>query len=461
MLPMLNLQLPSLELLETTPEDPGLLPLEGGALPEAGFAETLRLRVDLALSQTAAGGEILPPAGTTLPPGPEIPATELSGAAVREITGDSLPVAEIDPQLLAGVASEVGGGEPGIADIELQLPLDYPGTETADRHVAPLSQDKPTLAPAAPVVPVATATELRAPSPQTAAPAAPPIPGVDAKPQPPVTTAVGGDPAQVRLPETPHVAAERVETRVPEANTRPRVQVPVPRTVVAAPETTPDELRPLTELPRRSELAPAQNAPVGGNEVSDVIKARPAVIQTIQVLNAQANPQQVQPLFTPAAPSVSAEPGYSAVAQQVSDAISVPVRDSAWGEQIGQRVLLMAGNQARTAEIRLTPAELGPLRVQVEIDDGAAHVTFQAQHATTREAIEQALPRLRELFAENGLSLGQANVGEQGVSERNRGQLADGTHVSQERDDAPDTQEEPGLERESAMVSNSLVDTFA
>ena len=42
-----------------------------------------------------------------------------------------------------------------------------------------------------------------------------------------------------------------------------------------------------------------------------------------------------------------------------------------------------------------------------------ANVTFIAQSAVTRDAIEQALPRLRESFAQNGLELTNADVSQQ------------------------------------------------
>jgi flagellar hook-length control protein FliK len=40
----------------------------------------------------------------------------------------------------------------------------------------------------------------------------------------------------------------------------------------------------------------------------------------------------------------------------------------------------------------------------------AASFGFNATHAQTRAAIEQALPRLRELLAEQGLSLGHTSI---------------------------------------------------
>jgi flagellar hook-length control protein FliK len=36
--------------------------------------------------------------------------------------------------------------------------------------------------------------------------------------------------------------------------------------------------------------------------------------------------------------------------------------------------------------------------------------TFVSQHADVRQALEAALPRLREMMAENGISLGSATV---------------------------------------------------
>jgi flagellar hook-length control protein FliK len=98
--------------------------------------------------------------------------------------------------------------------------------------------------------------------------------------------------------------------------------------------------------------------------------------------------------------------------------LTTPVQDTAWGDRLGDRLMMMADSKLQFAEIRLTPAELGPLRIQVSIDDGAASVTFHAQHVVTREALEQAMPRLRELFADNGLTLAESHVrdaGEQGV----------------------------------------------
>lgn len=88
-----------------------------------------------------------------------------------------------------------------------------------------------------------------------------------------------------------------------------------------------------------------------------------------------------------------------------------PVGAQAWADELGTRLTILAerGGQ-HSASIRLSPEHLGPLEVRISVRDDQASVWFGAAHADTRAAIEQALPRLRELFASQGLSLADAGV---------------------------------------------------
>jgi len=141
------------------------------------------------------------------------------------------------------------------------------------------------------------------------------------------------------------------------------------------------------------------------------------------------------------------------------ESIGTPVRDAAWGEMLGERVLVLTERQMKFAEIRLTPADLGPLRVQISVEEGATNVTFQVQHAVTREAIEQALPRLREMLADSGLSLGQTDVSEQDVAGGGSDREAASTAVTA---DEPGSESlDAGLqERRNTVTASNLLDTF-
>jgi flagellar hook-length control protein FliK len=73
----------------------------------------------------------------------------------------------------------------------------------------------------------------------------------------------------------------------------------------------------------------------------------------------------------------------------------------------------MAKEGIQQAEMKMNPANLGPVEVKLHVQNDQASVTFLAQHSTTREALEQALPKLRDSFAENGIQLTHAEVGQQ------------------------------------------------
>lgn len=92
-----------------------------------------------------------------------------------------------------------------------------------------------------------------------------------------------------------------------------------------------------------------------------------------------------------------------------------------WGTDFG-RVMVQISQQAaqnpgiNTAEIRLDPPELGPLRIVLSVTDSIASAMIFAAHAQTRQTVEQALPQLQQQLAQAGLSLGEANVSDQGFS---------------------------------------------
>lgn len=123
-------------------------------------------------------------------------------------------------------------------------------------------------------------------------------------------------------------------------------------------------------------------------------------------------PLPAAPAGSTAAAAVGATP-VGAVPPGFTDlpALEPGADQQAWTRGLGERLLLMAEKGQQSATLRLQPEQLGPMQIHIRIDeDGASQVLFSAHHAQTRDAIEQALPRLRELFAEQGLNLAQADV---------------------------------------------------
>lgn len=92
--------------------------------------------------------------------------------------------------------------------------------------------------------------------------------------------------------------------------------------------------------------------------------------------------------------------------------VNQPVDTPQWSNEIGERVVWFGANKIQHAEIELDPPELGPLQVRITTQNDQTTVTFTSHHAAVREVLDQSLPRLKEMFSEQGLNLVQADVGE-------------------------------------------------
>jgi len=110
------------------------------------------------------------------------------------------------------------------------------------------------------------------------------------------------------------------------------------------------------------------------------------------------------------------------------------VGSSSWATELGTRLHWMAGAGIGSASLRLTPAELGPVEVKISVHQNAASVWFSAAQPDTRTALEQALPRLRELFSAQGMNLAQAGVSDQSARSAPREPEAGGARAAAGRE---------------------------
>jgi flagellar hook-length control protein FliK len=100
-------------------------------------------------------------------------------------------------------------------------------------------------------------------------------------------------------------------------------------------------------------------------------------------------------------------------AQGAPHALPVPqaVGAPGWDREVGNQVAWLAHQTGGKAELVLTPPQMGRIEVSVSVTGDQANATFISANPVVREALESALPRLREVLAEAGIQLGQAQVG--------------------------------------------------
>lgn len=102
----------------------------------------------------------------------------------------------------------------------------------------------------------------------------------------------------------------------------------------------------------------------------------------------------------------------------VQATISQALGQPDWSQGMSRQVLLMVNQSIRSAELRLNPAHLGPIEVRIDMDDEQVSIAFSSRHAGVRDAVEQALPKLREMFDENGLNLTEADISQYSFAEQ-------------------------------------------
>ncbi|HAT30303.1 MAG TPA: hypothetical protein DCW29_05460 [Janthinobacterium sp.] len=128
------------------------------------------------------------------------------------------------------------------------------------------------------------------------------------------------------------------------------------------------------------------------------------------------------PELLAAAKEARIEPGAIAAttpqaALQIAAAASVPgdklngrVGSAAWDQQLGQKIVWMVAGGDHSATLTLNPPDLGPLQVVLKVSNDQADATFTAAQPEVRQALEAALPRLREMMNEAGIQLSNATV---------------------------------------------------
>jgi len=98
--------------------------------------------------------------------------------------------------------------------------------------------------------------------------------------------------------------------------------------------------------------------------------------------------------------------------------VEIPLNDSRWGAAVAQRAVVAIQQGLQQAEVRITPAHLGPIEMHIQLQEDKASVTMISPHAAVRELLDAATPRLRELLEEQGMSLEQNLVSDESPDSR-------------------------------------------
>ncbi|MFZ0468799.1 MAG: flagellar hook-length control protein FliK [Thiogranum sp.] len=90
--------------------------------------------------------------------------------------------------------------------------------------------------------------------------------------------------------------------------------------------------------------------------------------------------------------------------------LNTPFGQPDWDQALGERIQWLASQKVQGAQVKLNPANLGPMEVRIQMQNDQASIQFTSHHAVVREALEAALPRLRDMFEASGVQLVNVDV---------------------------------------------------
>lgn len=125
-----------------------------------------------------------------------------------------------------------------------------------------------------------------------------------------------------------------------------------------------------------------------------------------------------------------------------------------------QQLITMVSQGIQHAEIRLDPPELGHMLVKIQVHGDQTQVQFHVTQSQTRDLVEQAMPRLRELLQEQGMQLADSHVSQGDQGQRREGGFGDGDG-SNHADVDEISAEELNLVLNQTTSINSGIDYYA
>ena len=110
------------------------------------------------------------------------------------------------------------------------------------------------------------------------------------------------------------------------------------------------------------------------------------------------------------------------------------------GEMLAQRMVAQAQRGQWQLRFALNPQHLGRVEIDMQMRGGELEATFGALNPATRDLLQEALPKLREMLQQLGMDVASLNIGSGGAS-KNGGQPTPQA-LESDRNGSPDSGEE-------------------
>ena len=242
-------------------------------------------------------------------------------------------------------------------------------------------------------------------------------------------------PTKVNADRTPHASLERNDQALMHVE-----PLPLPTNLIlavgqsAAPPAAGSMAKTLESGSQPYERAKTPNAPSSLKKLPSVtLPAEPVLEQRVTLLNVSAPPDTVQNVLPPSLvptrmplreihttlahspsvpmPSPPALPDLP-VKQASAQELHAPLGSPQWQRDLSQQIIFHR-HGTQTLHLKLHPEELGDLKITMTVNKDHAELMMLSNHGQVRAALEAALPQLRQALADNGIQLGNSQVGQE------------------------------------------------
>ncbi|MDD9154774.1 flagellar hook-length control protein FliK [Aliivibrio sp. S4TY2] len=159
-------------------------------------------------------------------------------------------------------------------------------------------------------------------------------------------------------------------------------------------------------------LAEAKKAKI---DISALGMTQVANGETVNLTEAKTTDSFAQQLATASGATATQQ----VTAAQKMDPAMAPlnIRQEQVSDEVAERINMMMAKNLKHVDIRLDPPEMGRMHIRLNMGADSAGVQFTVSNQQARDAIEQSLPRLREMFAQQGIQLADTSVQQQNSGE--------------------------------------------
>jgi flagellar hook-length control protein FliK len=161
------------------------------------------------------------------------------------------------------------------------------------------------------------------------------------------------------------------------------------------------------------------------------VKAATEARDSLAALLPQPDPAIVQAgaIGAPANALLDANHGTHAATPALPAQATLPMtpQSPTFAPALGHQIDVWMKGGVQHAEVQLSPQDLGPIRVRIEMEGMQARVHMTADVQSTRDALQQAMPQLAEQLGQVGLSVTGGGVSDQSAFQQAQAQADAGS----------------------------------